>query len=364
MEGRHGGATVKAKTSNGNCVSNADRVSLLLCGKHQGVIMDTTSRVCALLYCLMVAMFPCSVLAEQGKPEFIGEITIFPGLPNTKEDREDEAIDGAIVEPGPILEWNVPDSDGYESVGKSGWWGVLCRTYGFRPQCRLQKLAMTVRLSPYELEEGKTVPGRLFRWMTKPNNNSMGLDDRSERVLMVFRQAATHEGKIRLREGELTTYLHKGAEFYYPGTYRTGTMEVSIPLANDRRADLLPRVFSSSLANIDRGRSDVDVFELRIDGQRQRLPGRKSGCGVGKALRPEDYLWWAGDMDGDGKLDLILSRGGEIIFPSDDHPGHLVVMGERHDLALYLSSLAKPGELLGLAGRFRLVPLDLNLKGC
>ena len=64
-------------------------------------------------------------------------------------------------------------------------------------------------------------------------------------------------------------------------------------------------------------------------------------------LRPRDYLLWAGDLDGDGKPDFILNHGEQEYGVN---------------VALYLSSLAKKGELVGVAGRF--LYSDPRSAGC
>jgi hypothetical protein len=76
------------------------------------------------------------------------------------------------------------------------------------------------------------------------------------------------------------------------------------------------------------------VLELRMQGLRQRLPAAWSGCSAGTVRPATDYLLWAGDLDRDGKPDLIISRDGV------------------NDVTLYLSSSAAKGEAVGEAGRF------------
>ncbi len=51
-------------------------------------------------------------------------------------------------------------------------------------------------------------------------------------------------------------------------------------------------------------------------------------------------LIWAGDLDGDGKLDLLI-----------DHSQHFNSAG----IALYLSTWAAPGQLVGLAATFKTI---------
>ncbi|GHT83694.1 hypothetical protein AGMMS49543_11890 [Betaproteobacteria bacterium] len=64
---------------------------------------------------------------------------------------------------------------------------------------------------------------------------------------------------------------------------------------------------------------------------------------------PADYVRWIGDIDGDGKPDFVVNFVGNAY-------------GGEHDFALFLSSLARPGEIVGLAGRFDYFPIDAS--GC
>jgi hypothetical protein len=54
-----------------------------------------------------------------------------------------------------------------------------------------------------------------------------------------------------------------------------------------------------------------------------------------------EVLQWVGDLDGDGRPDLLINHSAYF-----------------WDVALYLSSLAKPGEVVGEAGRFTYSPPD------
>lgn len=60
-----------------------------------------------------------------------------------------------------------------------------------------------------------------------------------------------------------------------------------------------------------------------------------------RVLNGKDFLIWAGDLDGDGKPDLLMNFTDYF-----------------WDTVLFLSSLAKPGELVGVAGRFHYSPPD------
>lgn len=73
------------------------------------------------------------------------------------------------------------------------------------------------------------------------------------------------------------------------------------------------------------------LLQLRMAGRRQLLPGVLGSCAGD--LRGAQYLLWAGDLDRDGKPDYLVSY-----------------IDESGDMHLYLSSRAKPGQLVGLGG--------------
>ncbi len=72
-------------------------------------------------------------------------------------------------------------------------------------------------------------------------------------------------------------------------------------------------------------------MELRTPDRRQLLPDQLGSC---SSTVDNSYLLWAGDFDGDGRLDLLISF-------VDDGP-----------VDLFLSSAASGTQIVGLAGRF------------
>ncbi len=74
-------------------------------------------------------------------------------------------------------------------------------------------------------------------------------------------------------------------------------------------------------------------FQLRLEihGRSQVLFGSPGSCGPDCTYD----LAWAGDLDGDGKLDLLVRSGPEYL---------------QDDVYLFLSTMARKGELVGLVG--------------
>ena len=77
-------------------------------------------------------------------------------------------------------------------------------------------------------------------------------------------------------------------------------------------------------------------LEIELGGVRQPL-GKRLVHPINERFPLElgEVLQWVGDLDGDGRPDLLINHSGYF-----------------WDLALWLSSLAAPGELVGEAGRF------------
>ena len=183
------------------------------------------------------------------------------------------------------------------------------------------------------------MPSQLLYWSPLPGALSFGGDNTTgkARLLFLFKPLRSLAA-MKLAAGPVITYLHANLNAY-PKPPTPGTLEVRIPMGAGYYADLVPRTLPAGTRDVQNiPMQDVgypfDFLELRIGPQRQRISGLWTGCSTSTLRQATDYLWWAGDLDGDGKLDFVLSRDGG---------GHL---------ALYLSSQAKAGELVGEAASF------------
>ena len=120
---------------------------------------------------------------------------------------------------------------------------------------------------------------------------------------------------------------------YYDGRGRPketgrGSEEAVVGLPGGKTAILMPMLLSQPASSAP---LPPAVLLLHSGERRQLLLGQLGLCT--HTFRSKDYLLWAGDLDGDGKPDFLIS------FVDGDGPIHL-----------YLSSTAKPKRLVGLAG--------------
>ncbi len=216
---------------------------------------------------------------------------------------------------------------GREYKSGAGWWTLTCAS-----TCQVARTRLRVTSQRYSLQNGAMVPGQSLQWSPMPLEGSVLFFKTPARVL---RPVAGSIKTYRLAETS-TDALQEPA-----GT----AMEVEFLMTDGGKAQLAPVLV---LPNPKAVRSSaLFSLELRIKGQRQTL--------IDNSFNPEDffsnptsYVPWIGDLDGDGKSDLVLNTN-----PSSSCGTSIV---------LFLSSLAKPGEISGEAGRFDLPPAED--KGC
>lgn len=217
------------------------------------------------------------------------------------------------TEPSPpqapaVLAWEV----GGDPVPAGDGWRILACTQG----CALRAARLRVRKSTLPGGEEVKIPAQQLQWSPVP----------AGQIVAIFKPVNSLAA-LQLKAGAVKTWLHVAMEGY-PQAPRADTMEIVIPLDNAQTAVLVPRVLQAGAGHIDR-------LELRANGKRQMLPGYKLAS-TDEVLDAQEVLRWAGDLDGDGKLDLVISHDSQQV-----------------DVAFYLSSLAQPGELVGLAGSMR-----------
>lgn len=280
----------------------------------------------------------------------IGDMVLFPGDFGPLVSHDNQNPNAGL--PGSKAGWHLPS--GRYRAG-TGWWALVCnadeRLHDNKKGCKLVSTQLFVARAKHAVYDDKPVNSQLLHWSPLPDNLGKVQQENEKRphLIAVFkplRSLAT----LKLSAGYLKTYVHQGMT-QYPRTGRPGTLEVRLSLGDGRNVDVVPRV--NPVVPQD-GNRDMDpmaliniaTFELRMNNQRQQLPGYTvEEIDGGPIQNPQSYLLWAGDLDGDDKPDLILNHGGYGIH-----------------VALYLSSLAKRGELVGLAGSFQYA--DPSTAGC
>lgn len=273
------------------------------------------------------------VCAQSPAPDDDGPaVSFFPGplMPLPASDDKPAStttmgwdVGGAPLRPGP------------------GWWALVCQ-----PGCALFSTGLKTSRITHTVKGQAPFLSQALRWSPLPAGLEQAAmpastpEDAGTPVpllIAIFKPVAP----MALHAGPVTTWLHAAQDSYPPHSHE-GAMGVQIPLPHGKFALLLPRArFSVEQQGEVPAPEQVDVLELRAYGRRQALPPYRNFSSQ-DTFDAQAVLRWAGDLDGDGKLDLIVSHDQRDI-----------------DVALYLSSLAGPDEIVGLAGSMQYVkPAD------
>lgn len=263
-------------------------------------------------------------------------IIFFPGplMPLPGEEKRGPASADKVSEAGWIVGGEPVPAGG-------GWWALICKQ-----TCALYPTRLKIKLSK-TIVGGASVQIQALQWsplpyglnritttVEQPDSSTPPTTDKvatshsstAPTLIGLFKAIDASKGRY-FKSGPIKTWLHDGTEAY-PLPDRTETMEIKIPLGEGNFATLVPRT---------RAGDQIDALELRAYGKRQSLAGYANATSEDILQGPE-VLSWAGDLDGDGKLDLVLSHDHRDI-----------------DSVLYLSTLAQSGELVGLAGSMKYV---------
>lgn len=265
-------------------------------------------------------------------------IIFFPGplMPLLGEEKTGPASADKVSEAGWIVGGEPVPAGG-------GWWALICKQ-----ACALHPTRLKIKLTK-SIIRGASVPSQALQWsplpyglnritttVEQPDSSTPPTTDKvatshsstAPTLIGLFKVKALDASKGRyFKSGPVKTWLHDGLEAY-PLPDRIETMEIKIPLGEGKTATLIPRTRSGD---------QIDALELRAYGKRQSLVGYANATPEDILHGPE-VLSWAGDLDGDGKLDLVLNHDHRDI-----------------DSVLYLSTLAQSGELVGLAGSMKYV---------
>ena len=224
---------------------------------------------------------------------------------------------------------------GREYRSGAGWWALRCDA-----ACELIPLSLTVSSKDHPVYDASPTRGQVLEF--SPRLPADG-------VVAVFKPFRAPLDKLQLKAGPVPSWIpgleckpKKGVR--YQGGHVMGG-ELRLP--GGEKFLLVPRLEQPSKAAAEAGIGPEAWLELQAGAKRQRIGEFEFDItwDEGSTLEPASYIRWVGDLDNDGKADFLVDTGAITT-----------------KLALYLSSLAGPGEVVGMAGSFTYVAP--NEAGC
>lgn len=224
---------------------------------------------------------------------------------------------------------------GREYRSGSGWWALRCNE-----TCELLPLSLTVTSKDHERYDDTPMQGQVLQF--SPRLPADG-------VIAVFKPFRAPLDKLQLKAGPVAAWIPGRECKPKKGIRHEGghIMGGELILPGGEKFLFVPRQERPSKAALEAGMAPEFWLELQAGGKKQRIGEFEFDItwGEGSTLEPSTYLRWAGDLDNDGKADFIIATGAVTTR-----------------LTLYLSSLAEPGEIVGMAGSFDYVAP--NEAGC
>jgi hypothetical protein len=202
------------------------------------------------------------------------------------------------------------------------WQALVCHK-----RCELEpvKLLMTpVKVQPYD---GEPLPGHVY-----------AVDGKRETHPLVLMRGLPPGFRARPE-----TWLHAGLE-NYPPSRTQGTLEIDIPSPQGEFARIVPR-YAGEVDGTPMFKVYLEMKAGETKTRRQLLAELPVDiiAGPSAMARGPQLLRWAGDLDGDDKLDLIMNFSSRY--------------GTSTTATLFLSSAAKADDLVGVAGGFGYWPV-------
>jgi hypothetical protein len=231
---------------------------------------------------------------------------------------------------------------GRHFIAGDGWWVIACA----QAECNLRRTSLEILKNQHPTYDGPTVPSQVLIWNPLPYGLSIDrqeLSDQSYRprrasdatLLAIFKPIRASPA-LHLEEGNLTTWWYARKQIeelrdpYASHLLPPAQHELDIPghgrltLRFERTSpEKSPRI------RIEYGEDTQDLGEY------------EPHMGVPDRMPLGEFVQWIGDLDADGRPDLLINHSAYY-----------------WDIRLWLSGKAKPGELVGEAGRFNYSPPD------